>query len=71
MAFSASDLTSVESAIITVGAGGVAEIEDAFGNRTRYTSLVDLLKLKKVIEDDLVRDARTSGFDKFKFVAKT
>lgn len=71
MAFSSSDLSSVESAIITVAAGGVAEIRDAFGNSTKYTDLDALMRLKKLIQDDLVKDARTSGIDKFKFTQKT
>lgn len=70
MAFTSSQLTQVESAIITVGAGGVAEIEDAFGNRTRYTSLAELLKLKEIIEADINKSAATTGMDKFEFVAK-
>ena len=71
MAFTAAQLAQVESAIITVAAGGVAEIRDAFGNSTRYTSLPDLLALKEAMVDDISIDARTSGVDKFKFASKT
>lgn len=71
MAFTASQLSQIESAIITVAAGGVAEIEDAFGNKTKYTSLDQLMKLKKLIEDDIARNSRDSWIDKGKFSAKT
>jgi hypothetical protein len=71
MAFTQSDLEAVESAIVTVASGGVAEIEDAFGNRTNYSDLDKLMKLKKIMEDDIARDARTSGVDLFKFAEKT
>jgi len=71
MAFTTSQLTQVEAAIITVAAGGVARIKDAFGNETEYASVSELLKLKQIIEEDIAGSSRTSGFDKFKFAAKT
>jgi len=71
MAFTAAQLTEVESAIVTVGAGGVSEIEDAFGNRTKYSSIEQLLKLKAAMMDDIKRNSRTSWVDKGKFAQKT
>jgi hypothetical protein len=70
MAFNNTQLVQVEAAIIVVAAGGVAEIQDAFGNKTRYQSVKELLDLKKIIEDDVAANARTSGFDKYKFAVK-
>ena len=71
MAFTAAQLAQVESAIVTVGAGGVAEIQDAFGNKTKYSTIEELLKLKSAMEDDVTVNARTSMVDKLKFTAKT
>lgn len=70
MAFTEANLAAVEDAIITVSAGGVAEIADGLGNKTRFQDLAALLKLKEVIEKDIFKSARTSGFDKMKFATK-
>jgi len=71
MAFTASDLAQVEAAILAVAAGGVYEIEDSFGNKTRYSDLNQLLKVKDTMEKDIANAGRSSGMEKHKFVAKT
>jgi hypothetical protein len=71
MSWTQSDLDTVQAAIATVAGGGVAVLEDAFGNRTEYHDLSDLLKVKREMESDINRDTRISGYDTYTFKAKT
>lgn len=69
MAFSQEQLAATETAIAALAAGA-QEVEDAFGNRVRKPDLNGLIKLKKLMEEDVRKTNRTSGFDKVKFVPK-
>lgn len=68
MAFTAAQLAATETAIASLAAGA-QEVEDAFGNRVRKPDLDGLIKLKGIMEKDVAKSARTSGFDKFQFKA--
>lgn len=69
MAFTAEELSATERAIAALAAGA-QEVEDAFGNRVRKPDLDGLIKLKRVMEQDVAKVSRTSGFDKFQFKEK-
>lgn len=70
MAFTAEQLAATESAIAALSAGA-QEVQDAFGNRVRKPELKQLIALKRLMEEDISKTARTSGFDKFKFGTKS
>lgn len=52
MAFTESDLTAVENAIIEIATKGTAEVQIR-DRRVRYTSLNQLYKLKELIQSDI------------------
>ena len=66
LAYTAADLQSVEVALREIAVSGVAELTDAMGNRIRYHSIADLLRLKQIMEADLSKSNR-SGIDLMNF----